>query len=223
MVKLPHATTHTRGSGGRVCGAAPRIKEERGAKPPSKQAVEDHRGVLARLLCTSELRGRKSIFLLCCYSATKGVLPNETFNKRSPPSHREVIACQLPKSHLSFGTSGPSPSRVSHAPPDSPRPAAHPTRTTPGTHPRHSSGGAYTPGRSSVAVERPSAVAISSATARCAATESFCTAKERHERAAHVVWSYSLRKPPRSQATQTKGHRVVRRFYQTGTFISGFN
>ena len=47
----------------------------------------------------------------------------------------------------------------------------------------------------SVAVERPSAVEISSATVKCAATESFCTAKERHERAAHVVWSYSLRKP----------------------------
>ena len=83
--------------------------------------------------------------MLCCYSATKGVLPNETFNKRSPPSHREVIACQLPKSHLSFGTPGPSPSRVSHAPPDSPRPRPHIRPALPPVpHPRHSSG-ALTP------------------------------------------------------------------------------
>ena len=45
--------------------------------------------------------------------------------------------------------------------------------------PRHSSGGAYAPGRSSVAVERPSAVAISSATAKCAAVVAGVLTEER--------------------------------------------
>ena len=45
--------------------------------------------------------------------------------------------------------------------------------------------------RSSAPVEIPRACAISSAVARCNATDSFCEEKESHVRAAHVVSSYS--------------------------------